>query len=332
VKNLFSKTLLIIALIAACGAANAQDVKKGKPIAVIFDTDMGPDYDDVGTIALLHYYADRKQATILATMASTRYPRVAAVLSVLNTYFKRPDIPIGVSMNDASDLSDSQKWSDTLVAKYPHKIKTNAGALDAVKLYRRLLAKQPDHSVTLITVGFFNNIANLLKSPADEYSKLSGQQLVDKKVLRMVSMAGKYPSGTEFNMDEQTASTRYVFEHFTRPVIFSGFEIGEKIKTGLPLIHNKMIKNSPVKDVFRICIPLSKDDANGRMSWDETAVLVAINGAKPYFNVQPGKVVINDNGSNSWATSGNQAYLTFAQPAINVQAVINKLIMHQPAK
>jgi hypothetical protein len=31
---------------------------------VIFDTDMGPDYDDVGAIALLHAFADSGKASM----------------------------------------------------------------------------------------------------------------------------------------------------------------------------------------------------------------------------------------------------------------------------
>ena len=53
---------------------------------------MGPDYDDVGAIALLHALADSGNCTILATMASNKHPKVAAVLNVLNTYFNRPKI------------------------------------------------------------------------------------------------------------------------------------------------------------------------------------------------------------------------------------------------
>ena len=36
----------------------AQAQKNAEPIPVIFDTDMGPDYDDVGAMAVLHAYAD----------------------------------------------------------------------------------------------------------------------------------------------------------------------------------------------------------------------------------------------------------------------------------
>ena len=329
---MIKKLILAIVVIASALTVNAQSPKRTRPVSVIFDTDMGPDYDDVGAITILHYYADQGKAKILATMASTRYARVAEVLSVLNTYFKMPNIPIGVPGNDAPDHSDFQKWSDTLVAKYPHQIKSNADGVDAIKLYRKILAKQPDHSVTIITVGFFNNISNLLQSPADENSPLTGQQLVDKKVLKMVSMAGKFPSGNEFNMNQVPAATKYVFAHFTRPVIFSGFEIGAKIHAGLPLIHNKNITNSPVKDVFRISIPQAKEDSLGRMSWDETAVVVGINGVGPYFKTVQGKVVINDDGSNNWDTKGNHYYLEFARPASEVQTLINNLIMHQPVK
>src|SRR3954464_4956904 len=81
-------------------------------IPVIFDTDMGPDYDDVGAITLLHSFADQGKAEILATIASTRYEGVAGVLNVLNTYFKRPDIPIAVAGNHGLLLKDFQHWTD----------------------------------------------------------------------------------------------------------------------------------------------------------------------------------------------------------------------------
>ena len=69
----------------------------GKAIAqtsVIFDSDMGPDYDDVGAITLLHAFADSGYINILATVASTKYEGVAAVFNVLNTYFRRPELLI----------------------------------------------------------------------------------------------------------------------------------------------------------------------------------------------------------------------------------------------
>jgi inosine-uridine nucleoside N-ribohydrolase len=326
-KRIFSLALLIT---LSCHICSFGQTSK-KPVPVIFDTDMGPDYDDVGAIAMLHAFADKGEATILATIASTKYEGVGPVLSVLNTYFKRSMLPIGVPRGEASVLRDTQHWSDSLIANYPHLYRSNDDAMDAVALYRKILAAQPDNSVTLITVGFLTNISNLLQSKGDEYSPLSGADLVNKKVNKLVSMAGRFPSGKEFNVHIDTKASRYVFTNFKKPIILSGFEIGAKIKTGLPLIQNADIKDSPVKDVFRISIPMAKEDRDGRMSWDETAVLVAVRGVEPYYKLSCGAMVVAQDGSNTWNPNGRgHCRLVESQPPANVQKVINELIMHQP--
>ncbi len=325
--SLVSRFLFIV-LASATMAVHAQSEKS---VAVIFDTDMGPDYDDVGAITLLHAFADKGEAIILATIASTKYEGVGPVLSVLNTYFKRPNVPIGVPRGNALTLRDVQHWSDTLIARYPHSIKSNDGAMDAVDLYRKVLALQPDNSVTLITVGFLTNIADLLQSKPDNHSPLPGVDLVNRKVSKLVSMAGKFPSGKEFNVAEDARASMYVFKNFKKPIILSGFEIGEKIKTGLPLIQNNKIKNSPVKDVFRISIPLDPEDKNGRSSWDQSAVLVAVRGAKPFYKLECGVMTVNPDGSNGWDPNGKaHCRLVEDKPSSDVQKVINDLMMHQP--
>lgn len=297
------------------------------PVSIIFDTDMGPDYDDVGAISILHDFANKGQATILATMASTRYEGVAAVLNVLNTYFKRPNLPVGVPKGNAVNQRDFQHWTDTLIARYPHTIKTNNEAPDAVTLYRKILAQQPDNSVTIVTVGFLTNISNLLQSTPDQYSPLDGTALVNKKVNRLVSMAGRFPMGGEFNVREDAPASQFVFQHWPKTILLSGFEIGVKIKTGLPLIQDDKI-NSPVKDVFRICIPKAKEDSAGRSSWDETAVFVAVAGHDPWYKLVPGTMVVAADGSNTWKADGkNHFYLEEIQPSSEMQKILNKLIL-----
>jgi inosine-uridine nucleoside N-ribohydrolase len=300
-------------------------VPKTSPVPVIFDTDMGPDYDDVGAITILHAFADQKQARILATIASTKYPKVAQVLSVLNTYFGRPTIPIGVPKGEAVTDKDTQHWSDTLVARYPHSVRSNNEAPDAVALYRQILAKQPDKSVTIITVGFLTNLANLLNSQPDQYSKLSGKELVAKKVKQVVSMAGKFPSGREYNVFKDTPASKIVFEQWPTTMLLSGFEIGQQIHSGLPLIQNKAITNSPIKDVFRISIPKAKEDSKGRMSWDQTAVLVGVKGYEPYYSIKTGRLTLNADGK------GHQ-HLVVKMPVEQVAKIINDLMQHQPQK
>jgi len=325
--------MIIFFLLAVCCSTSLFAQQATKPVPVIFDSDMGPDYDDVGAITILHALADKGEAKILATMASTRYDGVAGILNIFNTYFNRRDIPVGVPKGYALELRDWQHWTDTLLAKYPHQIKTNSQAQDAVKLYRKILAAQPDHSVTLVTVGFLTNLSNLLNTKADEYSSLSGKELIKRKVKRLVCMGGKFPSGYEFNVMKDAKASQNVYTNWPTQVIFSGFEIGEKIKAGLLLIHNDAIKSDPVKDVFQLCIPMAKEDSAGRKSWDETAVLIAIKGYNSWYTLHKGRIVVAGDGKNTWDDSGTgQAYLVEKADYREVQKLINELIMHQPRR
>jgi inosine-uridine nucleoside N-ribohydrolase len=314
----------------------AQPAGSRKPVPIIFDTDMGPDYDDVGAMALLHAMADQKECTILAAMASDKHKYVAAVLNVLNTYFQRPAIPVGVVRGTAVDIGAPQKWDSVLAARYPHAIRSNEHAWNATSLYRKILAAQPDGSVTIVTVGFLTNLANLLQSKPDAYSALAGKDLVKKKVSRLVSMAAcfdkKLEPFKEFNVKMDTLSSKQVLDHWPTPILFSGFEIGAKIFTGLPIMNSSIV-NSPVKDAFSISIPLDPNDKNGRMSWDETAVLVAVRGPYPYFDVVRGKIICHTNGSTGWNPAGvRDQYLVPKMPVPELERILNDLIMHQPGK
>lgn len=334
-KNIATSiVLLLFSIFMSSQKVLAQ--QKHKPVNIIFDSDMGPDYDDVGAIAILHAMADNGECNILATISSNKNPLTVPALSVLNTYFKRPDIPIGVVKRNSISIPCSQKWDSLIIATYPHKIKANDQAYDAVKLYRKILAAQPDKSVSIVTVGFLTNMANLIQSKPDEFSPLNGKELISKKVKLLVSMAGCFNNEIgpfkEFNLMKDATSSKITFDNWPTPVIFSGFEIGEKIHTGLPIIKSE-IKNSPVKDVFARCIPLDKNDANGRMSWDETATLVAVRGYQKYFNVAEGKIIVNKDGSNNWDEKGKRdKYLTLKMPVGQLEEVINTLMMHQPKK
>lgn len=62
----------LVFLVTLCFVTTAFAQQSAKPVSIIFDSDIGPDYDDVGAIAMLHAFADKGEAKILATMASTK--------------------------------------------------------------------------------------------------------------------------------------------------------------------------------------------------------------------------------------------------------------------
>lgn len=313
-----------VAFFTACVPKEPADSK----VNLIFDTDFGPDYDDVGAITVLHSLADKDEVNILATVASTNHKNIAAALNAFNTYFKRPDIPVGVPKKYGLPDGDWQNWSDSVTANYPHKIESNGDAHDALELYRKILSDSSDRSVTIVTVGFLTNLEWLLKSGGDSYSPLTGAELVKKKVKRLVSMAGDFPQGREFNVFKDAAASKYVFENWPTEIIFSGFEIGKEIKTGVPLVQSEQIKNSPVKDAFRISMSMSEEDRFGRMSWDQTAVLVSVRGAELYYNLEEGRISVDTDGYNTWDTNGKGHFrLIEKMPHKEVENLINDLML-----
>lgn len=322
---------VIICLLLFCSCSNPSANKIIKPVKIIFDTDLGPDYDDVGALAFLNAMADSGKVEILATVASNKHELVAPSINVINTYFGRSELPVGAPKSAGVDLGSSQHWADSIVEKYPHSIKSTSEVADAVDIYREILNNEPDHSVTIITVGFLTNLSNLLKSKPDNLSNLSGKELVIRKVKRLVSMAGRFPEGKEFNIFKDSTASKFVFENWPGEVIFSGFEIGAQIHTGLKLIKSD-IKNSPVKDVFRISIPLSEEDKAGRMSWDETAVLIGVYGTDGFFDTVRGQIIVNPDGSNTWenSTDGKQIYVKQKMPIPEISSFIEARMMHQP--
>jgi len=306
---------------------------KPQPVSVIFDTDMSPDYDDVGALAILHALADSGEVKILATVSSNMYANAVPCIEIINTYFKRPDIPLGAprkgpNMIDPRFGEKYDYWPDILPEKYPHKVKSSADAPDAVQVYRRILSEQPDASVNIITVGFLTNVAALLQSPPDQFSNLDGKALIKKKVRRLISMAGSFPNGREFNVHIDSLASITVFNDWPTPVLLSGFEIGRDILTGLRLVASD-IQNSPVKDAFSMGLKL---DIHGRNSWDQTAALVGSRGTQKYFDTVKGRMLVNMDGSNTWQDDPNGPHerLIWKMPKEQLTRIIEDLMMYEP--
>ena len=304
-----------------------------RPVKIILDTDIGPDYDDAGALAFLHVMADSGKAEILGTIACNKDSLVIPTIEVINTYFGRPTIPTGTPKSAGVSLAASQHWPDSIVARFPHRSRSSRAAPDAVLQYRKILAGQPDGSVTIVTIGFLTNLRNLLLTKADSYSPLNGPDLVARKVVKLVSMAGKFPAGKEFNVYMDAVASGYCYKNWPTPIVFTGFEIGEKILTGLRLVSHAG-RNNPVREAFRIAMAASKEDRKGRMSWDETAILIAVYGTKPFFTTVEGTISINPDGSNGWEDkqAGKHSYVKFSQSPEKIGIFIEDRMMHEPGK
>ena len=83
--------------------------------------------------------------------------------------------------------------------------------------------------------------------------------------------------------------------------------------------------------MFRLAIPQDPNDRAGRMSWDQTAVLVAALGPAPYYRVVDGRLTLQPDGTNGWDPAGRgHQYLVVQYPPAEVEALLERLMQHQP--
>ena len=298
------------------------------PVKVIFETDMCTDFDDAGALACLHAMADAGECEILATVANTRDCLSVAMCEIVNSYYGRPDIPVGCARDfgvGPKEMDVHRKIFASTVEKYGKWVKhaNSSDAPEAVEVYRKVLSAQPDKSVTICSVGFLTNLRKLLETD---------RELVERKVKRLVAMACFYPKGFECNALMDSESSKVVLEKWPTPIVFTDFQYGMDCFAGRALAESA-VEGNPVADVFRGNIPsreeIRKDAGRhlqtcngmgGRSAWDETAVLIAVRGIDRYFNVHRGTFrMIGDKGENEWIPDEENG------PHLRVTEKVNKL-------
>ena len=299
-------------------------------LKIILDTDIGPDCDDTGALAVLHALANSGEAEILGVTHCTSNPYGAGCIDAINRFYKRPSIPVGTL--SASGFLDEQKWytyNKFVTEKYDNSFRT-ASAPDATTTLRQLLAKQPDGSVVFVAIGPLVNLANLLTSEPDEISELSGVELVRAKVLRLVSMAGRFAredSGelnVEWNVEMDIVSAKVVCDTWPTPVIFCPFEVGVNVVTGKLLMQTADDTN-PVKKSYDLYT-----NGNGRSSWDLVTVLFAVRGDWGMWALSPrGRVAIDDAGHSLFTpdTAGMHSYVVNIAPIPSIESYIDDLLI-----
>ena len=260
---------------------------------VIFDTDMGSDCDDVGALAILHEYVNQGRARLLGCIYSSgKVPFGAGIIDAINTYFGRPDIPIGADQEEAfgdpEDKMDAGKLArDT--AAFGHDIVSNSDVPDQTQVTRQLLVAQDDSSITYITVGHTKALYELLQSEPDSLSPLTGMELAQQKIKRWVALGGLSANKSQaygskdwnFFRNGTQAYTDFLLENFPRPVYL--INAGRDVLTGQSLVHSD--KGSIVRTAYRDWLwkVEKKTLTDGRPSWDLAAVCFAVEGQGSFF-------------------------------------------------
>ena len=327
------KKLLCVALtMMTCTAFLAEGKNKcvkEEPVKVIFDTDVGNDVDDALALDMLYKYQDQGIVKILGILTNKDTKYAPEFVDIMNTWYGYPKIPIG-KITGGVNLDDYVNYAENVCVlnnedgtqMFKRSLKNYDKLLPSHILYRKLLAAQPDNSVTVITVGFSTNIARLLDTPGDRYSPLTGKELVAKKVRMLSVMGGDFieKPRAEFNIVNDIPSAKKLFSEWPGAVIVSPFAVGKAIKFPASVIEKDFNwgVQHPMVQAYLHYRPMPYD----RPTWDLTSVLYAVKGAADFFNEsEPGTVSVTDDGHTVFTPSESGKHIILSVDKEQAQRV-----------
>lgn len=306
-----------IAIIVSC----VQHPTSETPMAVIFDTDLGNDVDDAIAMDILYKYADEGRISILAEGITKDGLAPAEFMDVLNNWYGHPEVPFGIILNGADCETDAVNYAkavNALVDADGKPMFARTEGMDYASLpqthllYRKVLAGCEDNSVTFVTVGFSTNMARLLDTPADEFSPLTGKELVQAKVRKLVMMAGCFDgtNPSEYNVWKDIPAAQKVVKEWPTSLVFVPFELGVQVCYPATSIENDFswAEKHPLVEAYKAYLPMPYD----RPCWDPAALVYAVEGDKWFGVSAPGTISISDGGTTAFEPSetGRHSYLT----------------------
>lgn len=315
-------------LLILCGLTSGA-VKAAAQQRIIYDDDCSQDVDCVATLPMLFQLEAQGKIQIMAMMADSANPESAAVMRLFARAAGRDEVPIGANQGGEPSMAscaqqkcNESKWTSKLVERFDRG-DSRSHYSSCVTTYRKVLAAQPAHSVSIVETGFATCLVGLLGSPPDPISPLSGEALVRRTVKQLSIMGGKYPFGTEWNFECDAPDYHALFSQWTRqngfpPVYLNGFANGLDVLAGPPA------DASPEQNPTAYGLRLAK--VKQRPMWDMLSVLFIADGGR-YFKLSHGGTVSVDplTGADRWSetTDSGQYILTNAVSAESLSALLD---------
>ncbi len=333
---------IVFVFLLSCSEGKTKGDVDWQKINVIFDTDMGNDVDDALALDMLYKYLDQDRIQLLGIPTTKKSPYCVEYIDIMNTWYGYPDIPIGMVVNGSEkDNEDNfvravcQMEKDGKPA-FERTVKDYETLPASVVLYRKCLAAQEDNSVVIISVGFSTNLSQLLDSKGDEFSPLTGKELIARKVKILSAMMGHFQDEnfSEFNVNCDIPAAQKVIREWPTPIVVSPFELGETILYPASSIENdfKWKEPNPLVEGYKTYLEMPYD----RQTWDLTSVLYVVEADKGFFGESPaGTISIDDKGITRFTPDekGKHKYLTVTeQQREQIRDYFIDLITQKPKK
>jgi inosine-uridine nucleoside N-ribohydrolase len=338
-------TLMILLAIISLGivACSSNTIKETGKIRLIFETDIGNDVDDALALDMIYKYMEAGKVDLLAIMSNKNSKYSAEFTDIMATWYGHANIPIGIVKDGVDSESDAVNYAravcEMTVSGKPvfERTLTDYESLpEASALYRKILAQQPDHSVDIVSVGFSTNIVKLLDTPADDYSPLTGKELIAAKVKQLVMMAGSFGENSlkEYNIVKDIPAAQKIFSEWPTPIVATPFEVGIKIKYPAASIENDFNWGilHPMVEAYKVYLPMPYD----RPTWDLTAVLYAAEPDSIFMNKSPNGIISVDTAGYTIFTAnenGKHIYLDVTEEQTKeIKDYFIRLIAKKPLK
>lgn len=295
--------IAMVVLASGTAASAPHGTTAGRTTAprVIIDTDLSKWWDDASTLGLANVLHEQGKLRLLGIVSDVPNAVAVGAIDAINTAYGHPNIPVGDVARSEADTFD-HGYTDELIARLPHSVDDSGDVPSAVAIYRRLLAKAPDHSVTIVSLGGYTNLAGLLESKRGQGSRLDGRALVEKKVKRLVQMDGIFPGGgpafTNQKIDLAAASAVVGGEGWPTPIAWVDGLGGIQTKVGGALCTTET-PDHPMRLVYEVLFACAEP---GDGNWDAPTLLYAIGDIAAVFSEegQGGAAVINADGGLTW--------------------------------
>ncbi len=315
-----------------------------KPVKIIYDTDIGGDCDDAGTMAMLHRLCELGEAELLAVTHCYSTPYVAGCIDAINHYYHRV-VPVGINYEDDHGTDDRGVYAGDLCDRFPNRYPasvygTEKAAPDTVTVLRKALAASKDGEITFVVTGSLQSMARLVTSPADEISPLTGKELIARKIARTVVMGGRffeswpmtiYPDGgTKGNPVTWEWNVKFsgpgvpqtVCDEWPGELIFASYELGSYLRTMVGY-SARVGLDHPVGLAYEL-----HNQGKGRCSWDQVAMLEAVRPGVYWNYHEFGKITVDKDFVTHWhrTEGGKHSYLLPKADYEDVRLAMDDLI------
>ena len=282
------QALLVLLVVFATTFVRAQSLQEPvQPVNIILDDDMSHNADDTGDHAMLWAMAARGEANVLALIISSTNDYSAPTARAIARYYGHPNIPIGANLENIPNdyAAYFSYYTQQVATQFGTPGETRFNYPDAVTVYRQALANAPDHSVYIVSGGYYRPMMRLLQSSGDAISPLTGLQLVAQKVKRLIIVAGSFPdSGTtdRGNMLIDPDSGSYVVANWPVEIVWMPDDQAWDVTTG-PAPSTDPNTNPIARSYQLYCngggsAPDQAYCANSTPGWTQLGLLYAVRG------------------------------------------------------